>query len=315
MAAFANFDGRGASLRTDDEAGVRFAYPAVTTATLTVARTGSGSGTVTSSPTGIGCGADCTQTYPRGSTVTLSATPAAGSVFAGWSGACSGTGACTVSMTSAVSVGARFNTAASTGPITASITYPAQGATVRNGVRVGLGTTAPWGQSKTWVLSVDGVELMRQTTTGTTLWYTWNTTGTANGLRTLRLEVTTASAQTAAATRSVNVANTATATAVPPPPSPVPAALTAAFRFPAAGATARGTQSIGMATSAPWGQSKTWVLTRDGVEIMRASTTGTTLWWTWNTIGTPNGEHDLALTITDATGRTATARITIRVAN
>src|SRR4030095_5918505 len=41
--------------------------------------------------------------------VTLTATPAAGSTFAGWSGACSGTGSCTVTMSAARSVTATFN--------------------------------------------------------------------------------------------------------------------------------------------------------------------------------------------------------------
>jgi hypothetical protein len=54
--------------------------------TLTVSKAGTGSGTVTSNPAGISCGADCTETYGSGTVVNLTATPAAGSVFAGWSG-------------------------------------------------------------------------------------------------------------------------------------------------------------------------------------------------------------------------------------
>ncbi|MBW8878653.1 MAG: DUF1929 domain-containing protein [Acidobacteria bacterium] len=53
---------------------------------LSVNLAGNGAGTVTSSPTGITCGNDCTEVYPQGTMVTLTATPSTGSVFAGWSG-------------------------------------------------------------------------------------------------------------------------------------------------------------------------------------------------------------------------------------
>lgn len=75
---------------------------------LTVIKSGNGTGTVASSPAGINCGSDCAEAYTNGTSVTLTATPAAGSVFTGWSGACTGTSTCTVSMTSARSVTAAF---------------------------------------------------------------------------------------------------------------------------------------------------------------------------------------------------------------
>jgi hypothetical protein len=54
--------------------------------TLNVAITGTGSGNVTSAPPGISCGLDCAESYDFGTEVTLTATPAAGSEFTGWSG-------------------------------------------------------------------------------------------------------------------------------------------------------------------------------------------------------------------------------------
>jgi uncharacterized repeat protein (TIGR01451 family) len=76
---------------------------------LTVTKTGTGSGTVTSSPTGINCGSDCSEAYNQGTSVTLTATTVSGSTFGGWSGACSGTGGCSVTMDSDKTVTATFN--------------------------------------------------------------------------------------------------------------------------------------------------------------------------------------------------------------
>ena len=58
-----------------------------TTPTLTVEKAGTGNGTVTSSPEGIDCGSDCSESYQSGTEVTLTAAPAADSAFDGWSGA------------------------------------------------------------------------------------------------------------------------------------------------------------------------------------------------------------------------------------
>src|SRR2546425_6115264 len=80
-----------------------------TGSTLTVSKAGAGSGTVTSSPAGISCGATCSTSFTPGAVVTLTAAPAAGSTFTGWSGGgCTGTGTCTVTMTAATSVTATF---------------------------------------------------------------------------------------------------------------------------------------------------------------------------------------------------------------
>jgi hypothetical protein len=77
--------------------------------TLTIAKSGAGSGTVTSSPAGISCGATCSHAYAHGTAVTLTATPAAGSTFAGWSGPCTGTWNCGVTLNADTTVTAKFS--------------------------------------------------------------------------------------------------------------------------------------------------------------------------------------------------------------
>ncbi len=79
-------------------------------ASLAVTLTGAGTGRVTSAPAGIDCGVRCQAAYPSGSSVLLTAVPDTGMIFAGWSGACSGTGAtCTVAVDGPKAVTARFD--------------------------------------------------------------------------------------------------------------------------------------------------------------------------------------------------------------
>jgi hypothetical protein len=72
--------------------------------------TGAGTGTVTSVPAGLTCSTVCTASFAAGTSVTVTATPGAGSVFAGWSsGACTGSGPCTVVLDQARAATARFS--------------------------------------------------------------------------------------------------------------------------------------------------------------------------------------------------------------
>ena len=68
----------------------------------------SGDGIITSNPTGLSCGMQCRLDAPAGSRITLSVSPGAKSYFAGWSGACAGSGLCDLVVTRPLSAQARF---------------------------------------------------------------------------------------------------------------------------------------------------------------------------------------------------------------
>ena len=68
-----------------------------------------GSGTVTTVDNRINCGFDCTESFTANAPVTLTATPAFGYVFTGWTGDCSGSArTCVVTMSQARNVTANF---------------------------------------------------------------------------------------------------------------------------------------------------------------------------------------------------------------
>jgi len=91
---------------------------------------GTGDGTVTSSPVGIDCGGTCSGQFEEGTTVSLNAAAAPGSVFAGWSGGCSGTGPCSVTNTATVT--ARFNVAVATDRLTVILAGTGPGTVTSN---------------------------------------------------------------------------------------------------------------------------------------------------------------------------------------
>ena len=85
---------------------------------LALDATGSGSGTLSSNTGRLDCARTagarsgaCAASLASGTSVTLTATPASGSTFVGWSGACTGTGPCVVTLNATTTVSAQFDPA------------------------------------------------------------------------------------------------------------------------------------------------------------------------------------------------------------
>lgn len=109
---------------------------------LTITLSGAGSGTVKSMPAGIDCNPVCFYSYPGNTWVTLTASPGTGSVFAGWSGDCTGTGSCTLPMNASRNVNAGFSAAAAPGaPVITSVRAAAGQVTLYFSPPASSGTT------------------------------------------------------------------------------------------------------------------------------------------------------------------------------
>ncbi len=88
---------------------VTFSFAPETDRKLTLSVAGA-DGSISSAPVPPGgvCPTDCSQFFSDGAVVTLTPIPAAGAFFSSWSGACSGSGSCQVTMDGAKSVTAIF---------------------------------------------------------------------------------------------------------------------------------------------------------------------------------------------------------------
>lgn len=132
------------------------------TVTLTVTKSGAGSGTVTSASANINCGSTCSKSYSQSpfAQETLTATPAAGSYFIGWSGAgCSGTSTCTVEVNDNLTVIAQFGVA-----YTITVSSGPGGS-----ISPGTSSTVPSGSTPTYTITPDaGYRVISATLNGTT---------------------------------------------------------------------------------------------------------------------------------------------------
>ena len=129
---------------------------------LALEKSGTGMGTVIANGTDLSClQGSCDQGFPnsyfsysQNSSVTLHPVPNNGSVFAGWSGDCSGTGDCTLQNSSAARVWARFNHQPSGGD------WSVQPLSSPPGRKAVLGSTVPyesfWGGSSFFQTSMSG---------------------------------------------------------------------------------------------------------------------------------------------------------------
>jgi hypothetical protein len=122
LTAFASngstFDGWGGACSGTGTCSVTMSAAQYVTATFTlrtynlvVTKVGSGTGTVTSNPGGIDCGSICVYSFNYGTRITLTASHAGDSNFAGWLGAgCTGTsGVCQVTIIDTTYLTATFN--------------------------------------------------------------------------------------------------------------------------------------------------------------------------------------------------------------
>jgi hypothetical protein len=110
-----------------------------------VTKSGQGTGLVVSAPPGIDCGVACNASYASGTLVSLNPTPSNGSVFAGWTGACTGSGACSVSMSSNQAVTASFAPAVTVYNLTVTKVGNGSGVVASSPAGIDCGSTCIYG--------------------------------------------------------------------------------------------------------------------------------------------------------------------------
>jgi hypothetical protein len=183
-------------------------------ATLTVAKNGTGSGSVTSAPAGIACGATCSQSFAS-TPVVLTATPAAGSTFAGWSGgSCAGTGTCSVSLAAGdASVTATFTLLQYALTVSMAGTGTGTVASAPAGIACGASCSASYNYGTSVVLTA--------TAAGGSSFAGW-LGGGCSGIGTCTVTMTAATAVTATFSPSGSMSCTTIATSNGCPTGPVP---------------------------------------------------------------------------------------------
>ena len=190
--------------------------------------------------------------------------------------------------------------------ITASFTSPANNATVAGTQPVGMAVANASGSSNTFTLTIDGASppAFTTTTAATSATYSWDTRPYSNGPHTLALSVRDAAGNTATAQITVSVNNNVSSGEI-------------GVTFPnlSPGQTVQGQQSVQVQAANTAGSNNRFEISVDGVVKDLVFTAGTSITWTWNTMGLTNGSHTIAALVNDSTGRSGTNSIFVTVQN
>src|SRR5438552_531104 len=195
-----------------------------------------------------------------------------------------------------------------TGTLSLFVTQPTGGTTVSSTAWATMwleGSTAP---TKTYTLTLGG-KAMGSTTTASNgpVSMPFDTKMVVDGTQPLVATVKDSSNSTGGSTVNVTVKNGITTS-----PTPV---LTATFTSPAAGATVKGSTTVGMSVTGSTAVSKTFQLAVDGTVVSTKTVSGSTTSYVWSTTSVADGPHTLALTVQDSAGGRATATRSVTVKN
>src|SRR5438477_359927 len=214
----------------------------------------------------------------------------------------------TATATQTVAVSNTVTPPPTTGALKVFVTQPTGGTTVSSTSWATMwleGSTAP---TKTYTLTLGG-KAMGSTTTASNgpVSMPFDTKMVVDGTQPLVATVKDSSNSTGGSTVNVTVKNGITTS-----PTPV---LTATFTSPAAGATVKGSTTVGMSVTGSTAVSKTFQLAVDGTVVSTKTVSGSTTSYVWSTTSVADGPHTLALTVQDSAGGRATATRSVTVKN
>ncbi len=191
------------------------------------------------------------------------------------------------------------NVTPDTTPPTASVTSPANGATVSGSVNISATATDNIGVARVQFI-VDGV--VRSTDNASPFSYNWNTVAETNGSHSLVAKAFDAAGNNASASITVTVSNSVPDATLP----------TVSLTAPANGATVSGTTSVNATASDNVGVARV-EFSVDGV--LRNSDTTNPYSYSWNTTAETNASHTLLARAYDAAGNSASVSVTVTVSN
>jgi hypothetical protein len=190
-------------------------------------------------------------------------------------------------------------------PLGASITSPANGATVTGIVTVNMAASNIQSTPTQFLLKLDNTTTLstQSVPSGTSASYAWNSATAANGLHTLNLTVTDGAGRTATASINVTVSNGGGADTTPP---------TVSITAPASAATVSGTVTV--SANATDNVGVVGVQFKLDGAILGAEVKTAPYTVAWNTAAATPGTHTLTAVARDAAANTATsAPITVTV--